>query len=71
MRHRRVLGIDFYGLLQDWNGDSRGIREQWPRPLTVRYEDFSRRKRFEISMTLMFYPIRHMLKRDIPFNRVA
>lgn len=77
----------FYRLLQDWNGDSRGIREEWPRPLTIGYEDFSRRKRFEISMTLMFYPIKHMLKtkqrfpswqhyktwefRDITFKRVA
>ena len=77
----------FYRLLQDWNGDSRGIREEWPRPLTIGYEDFSRRKRFEISMTLMFYPIKHILKtkqrfpswqhyktwefRDITFKRVA
>jgi pyrimidine deaminase RibD-like protein len=30
----------FYWLLQDWNGDSRGICEEWPRPLTVRVRRF-------------------------------
>jgi pyrimidine deaminase RibD-like protein len=77
----------FHWLLQDWNGPTRGISEEWPRPLTVRYEDFSGRKKFEISMTLMFYPIKYMLKskdsfpswrhyrtwefRDIVFKRVT
>jgi hypothetical protein len=76
-----------YWFLQDWNGNSRGTSEEWPRPLTVRYEDCSRRKQFEISMIIMFYPIKHMLKtkqsfptwqhyktwefRDIAFKRVA
>jgi hypothetical protein len=58
----------FYWRLQDWNGDSRGICEKWPRPRTVRYEDFSRRKRFEIAMTLMSYPSKPMLKNQAAFS---
>jgi len=51
----------FYWLMQDWNVNSRHITEEWPKPLTVRYSDFGTKK-FEASMTLVFYPIKYMLK---------
>jgi len=76
----------FFWMLADWNGDSRGITQEWSKLITISYEDFRHRK-FEASMTLMFYPIRHMLKenesfkvwrhyktwefRDIQFKRIA
>jgi hypothetical protein len=75
----------FFWMLVDWNNDSKGITEEWSKPITIRYEDF-RGRQFEASMTLMFYPIKHMLKenkrfkvrdyktwefRDIQFKRMA
>jgi hypothetical protein len=57
----------FHWMMEGWNGDSRGIIQDWPQPLTVCYEDFRHRK-FEVSMVLMFYPIKYMLKQNHSFK---
>jgi hypothetical protein len=52
----------FYWLAEDWNQKSEGITEEWPKPLTIRYEDFSG-KEFEALMTLAFFPVQFSLSR--------
>jgi len=50
----------FNWLLKDWDGNGELV-DEWPVPLTVEYSDFSKKKKFVASMTLVFYPIRFLL----------
>jgi hypothetical protein len=50
----------FHWLLKDWdvNGE---LLEEWPIPLTIEYWDFSKKKKFAVTMNLVFHAIRYLL----------
>jgi hypothetical protein len=60
----------FHWLLQDWDGNGEMV-EEWPKPLTANYSDFSKKKQFMVTMTLVFFPIRYLLseKHNRPARR--
>jgi hypothetical protein len=51
----------FHWLIADWNGESSGFTEDWPKPINIRWQDFSG-KEFTAAATLVFHPIKYMLK---------
>ncbi|HEV2964702.1 MAG TPA: hypothetical protein VG649_22930 [Candidatus Angelobacter sp.] len=77
----------FHWLLKDWDANADApLVDEWPIPITLNYSDFSRKKNFEVTMKLVFHPIRYLLEkdrewpphdrilwefRDIEFKRVA
>lgn len=57
----------FYWLTKDWDSNDKLV-EEWSVPISVKYSDPTGQRRFEVTMTLVFFPIRHMMnkKRDRP-----
>jgi hypothetical protein len=75
----------FQWLMEDYNAAGEGT-EEWSIPLTIRYSDFSKTKRFLSTMSLAFYPDNYAAKqihsewksvgaaweiKNIEFTRVA
>jgi hypothetical protein len=50
----------FYWLLKDWDGNGE-LLDEWPIPLTIEYWDFTRKKKFSVTMNLVFHAIRYLL----------
>jgi hypothetical protein len=50
----------FHWLMKDWDGNGELV-DEWPIPITVEYTDFSKKKKFQANMNLVFHPIRYLL----------
>lgn len=50
----------FHWLLKDWDANGE-LLDEWPIPLTIEYWDFSKKKKFAVTMTLIFHAIRYLL----------
>ncbi|HTR26182.1 MAG TPA: hypothetical protein VMI10_19565 [Terriglobales bacterium] len=58
----------FHWLLADWNGDSRGISEDWPKPVNIHWSNHQG-KEFTTAATLVFHPIKYLLKRNTDWTK--
>jgi hypothetical protein len=55
---------DIYNwLLDDWNANSGGLVEEWPKEMNVRWQNYKGDK-FVCAVTLVFHPIEYMLRRN-------
>lgn len=53
----------FHWLLEDWNANAGGLVEEWPKEMNLRWQNY-RGEKFVCALTLVFYPIDYMLRRN-------
>lgn len=52
----------FYWLTKDWDTNGEIVGE-WPVPIRITYDDPLNQKHFETTLTLVFFPITHMMNK--------